>query len=167
MLFASIIPPLVLTSHVVLGLLVLAIIFKFERITAWISQRALLLGLLISIVAVVGSLFYSNVVGFVPCDLCWWQRIFIYPALPMFAIAAAKKDYHIFRFITPMALIAALISIYHLFVQMGGNSILPCSASASCDKLYVFEFGYVTIPTMALTVSVTFLLLAWASRKHE
>lgn len=162
------IPYLTLASHIVLGVVLLSLALGVNKsLLQWVSRHSLHLGLLISLSAIAGSLYYSNVVGFPPCDLCWWQRVFIYPALPLFAVALWKKDFGVFKYITALAAIASLISIYHLFVQMGGNSILPCSASASCDRLYVYEFGYVTIPAMALTVSAAFLILAWVRRKYE
>ena len=161
---------LVLTSHFIIAVVLVSLIFKSDWggcVIGWAGRHALWLGLIVSLTAVLGSLFYSNIVGFPPCNLCWWQRIFIYPQLVLFLVAVKTSDFKVFRYSVPLAVVASIISIYHMFVQMGGNSILPCSATASCAKLYVYAFGYITIPSMALTISVAILLLAWIRNIYE
>ena len=150
--------------------LFLALIFRHsfgKNLVRLIGKHALILGFLVSLSAVLGSLFYSNVVGFEPCLLCWYQRIAIYPMLILFGVALLKKDRGVFSYILPLNLVALILSAYHSYVQWGGNPLIPCDATASCTKLYVYEFGYVTIPTMTLSVVATFLLLYWANRIYE
>jgi disulfide bond formation protein DsbB len=125
------------------------------------------LSLILSIGAVFGSLFYSNVMGFEPCILCWWQRMATYPLLPLFSVALYKKDRGVFAYALPLALIAGFISIYHSYIQWGGSPLIPCDASGSCSKLFVYEFGYVTIPTMVLSVAVLYILLYVANRFYK
>lgn len=163
-------PWTVLLSNLGLVILLFSLVFHKDwgrAVSGFVGRHAVGLGLLVASSAFFGSLFYSNVVGFPPCELCWWQRIFIYPLVPIFAVAFWKKDRGVFRFVIPLSIIASVISVYHLFVQMGGNSIIPCSASATCDSIYVNAFGYITIPAMALTVSVTILLLSWAKKIYD
>ncbi|MHB1330573.1 MAG: disulfide bond formation protein B [Minisyncoccota bacterium] len=166
----SLLPWGVLLSNIGLVIVFFSLLFNKDwgkTTSRFIGKYAVSLGLLVASAAFFGSLFYSNIVGFPPCELCWWQRIFIYPLLPLFAVAFWKRDGGVFRFAVPLSVIASVVSIYHLFVQMGGNSIIPCSASATCDSIYVNAFGYVTIPAMALTVSITILLLSWAKRIYD
>ena len=169
-LIQSALPYGVLVSHFVF----IYFFFAFLNRNGWgkdttrfVREYSLGLGLLISAVAVLGSLFYSNVVGFPPCDLCWWQRIFLYPQVVIFFTALWKRDRDAFRFTLPLSVIAVLISLYHSYIQISGNSILPCSATASCTKVYVLAFNYVTIPMMALTIGAYLLLLSLVASTHE
>lgn len=162
----SIVPALVVVSHIVLAILLVSLILR-NRLARWVGEHAIALGLLTAVVAVIGSLFYSNGVGFEPCYLCWWQRIAIYPLFVLFIVAFIKKDRTVFDYALPLALIGVVLALYHSYVQWGGNPLIPCSATASCSKLYVYAFGYITIPTMSLTVALTFILLYAANKLHE
>lgn len=159
-------PYLILGSHIVAVVAVISLIMK-NNIALWLGKHALALGFVASLGAIIGSLFYSDVLGFAPCDLCWWQRIFIFPQVVLFAAALKKKDVGVFSYVVPLAIIASLISVYNLYIQMGGNPLIPCSTAASCTKVYVMAFGYISIPVMALTASVAFLILAWARKIYE
>jgi disulfide bond formation protein DsbB len=165
------VPYLVVASHVILAFLILALVFRKSwghSIVAFVSRHALWLGFLVALVAVLGSLFYSNVVGFAPCVLCWWQRVFIYPQLVLFLVALSKKDRGVFAYSVALSMLAGIVALYHSYVYWGGESLLPCTAlGGACSKIYVYAFGYVTIPAMSLTIALFFLLLAWANRIHK
>jgi disulfide bond formation protein DsbB len=163
-------PLAVVVSHIILAILILAIIFRRSwgrEIFHFLGKNSIVLGLITSLVAVVGSLFYSNIIGFLPCDLCWWQRIFIYPQLVLFITALKFKERDIFKYSAVLSIIAGIIALYHTYVQTGGNPLIPCSATASCTKVYVMAYNYVTIPTMSLTIVVTLLILAWTHKLYE
>jgi disulfide bond formation protein DsbB len=136
-------------------------------IVDWTYRHSLVLGLLLAIAAIVGSLFYSSVMGFAPCDLCWWQRVLIYPQAILFGVALKSKDYGVFKYSSKLAILSILVSIYNIYIQGGGDPLVPCSTTASCTKVYVEAFGYITIPAMALTIGIAFLLLAWINKKHD
>lgn len=166
----SLVPALVVAFDAFLLVGLVALIFRhtFGRpLVRWASKHALALGFIVSLIAVAGSLFYSNGVGFEPCYLCWWQRIALYPMLPLFLVAFLKKDRGVFKYILPLALVGLVLSTYHAYVQWGGNPLIPCDATASCAKLYVYAYGYVTIPTMSLTIVAAMLLLYWANKTNE
>lgn len=169
-LISSILPTFVLVTDLLLVLVLVCLVFRknFGReVSEWVGKRAIGLGLLITLSAVAGSLFYSNVVGFLPCDLCWWQRVLVYPQLVIFLTAMKFKDRKVFRYSWRLSVLAALVSIYHVYVQLGGNPLIPCSATATCTKIYVSAYGYITIPTMALTISAALIILAWANKLYE
>jgi disulfide bond formation protein DsbB len=110
--------------------------------------------LLVSAVATGGSLFFSLVANFVPCELCWYQRICMYPLALLTLFAAAHADYHVVRYLLPFPVIGAGISIYHLLVEnhvVGQSQQCLVSAPGGCAVKWINEFGYVTIPTLALT----------------
>ncbi len=142
-----------------------------KTIQRFISQNIVVIGLVLSIGAFLGSLFYSNIIGFIPCELCWWQRIFIYPQVILFAVALyyKKAKLSIESLLTTsivMSCIGGAIALYHSYGQLIDSSVLPaCEVQGvSCSKLYFLTFGYITIPTMSLTL---FLLLLFVVLIHK
>lgn len=124
----------------------------------WISTHGLLLMLIVSVVATVGSLFLSEIALWNPCKYCWLQRIFMYPQVIMLSIALWKRDRGIAVYILPLCIIGLLLASYHYYIQMYDivasptNPATPCDASGeSCVKTPFVEFGYITIPLMAWT----------------
>src|SRR3989344_3289261 len=92
---ASLLPALALVSHVVFVALFVLFIFREswgKKTVLFIGKHSLVLGFLVSLTAVAGSLFYSEIMGFEACILCWWQRIFIYPTVFIFAVALWRQD---------------------------------------------------------------------------
>jgi disulfide bond formation protein DsbB len=115
-----------------------------------------------------GSLFFSEIAHFVPCELCWYQRICMYPLSILTLFAAYHGDYRFARYLIPLPVVGAGISIYHLLVENGVvEQAKSCLASApgGCATKWINEFGYMTIPTLALTgfvLLIGFLCLAAA-----
>jgi len=161
-------PYAVLFSHLVLVFLVLSLIFRNSwgrEVVDFVAQHAIVLSFLAVLAAVAGSLFYSNIIGFAPCELCWWQRIFLYPQVVILFIALRHKDIHIFKYVGSLSLFAFVTALYQVYVQSGGVSVLPCTATGSaCAKIFVDAFGYITIPVMSLTVCVYLLFFAAAHK---
>lgn len=127
-------------------------------ISQWISKNGLVLMLIVALTAMAGSLFFSEVSGWAPCKYCWIQRIFMYPQVVLLAIALWKKDRTVARYILALSIIGALYAAYHYYIQMYDiiasplNPATPCDASGeSCVKTPFTEFGYITVPMMALT----------------
>lgn len=144
---------------------------KGSRLTAVrerIGSHALLLMLIVALLATLGSLFFSDIAGWTPCKLCWYQRIFMYPQVVLLAIALWKRDKQIALYILALSLIGMAIATLHYSeqVQLALNPLnpdlsKPCDQTGvSCARTPVFEFGYITIPMMALTA---FLLNALGS----
>jgi disulfide bond formation protein DsbB len=119
-----------------------------------------------------GSLYFSEVAGYIPCELCWYQRICMYPLSLLTLFAAVHRDYRFARYLLPFPVIGAGISIYHLLVE---NAVVSepnaCRlGGAGCAVKWINEFGYVTIPTLALTgflLLIGFLSLAAAETNVE
>ncbi len=131
------------------------------------ATYALHFSFLIALTATASSLFYSEITGFAPCVLCWWQRIFLYPQTVLLGIALAKKDGRITDYILSLSVVGALIALYHSYIQFGGSPLIPCAATAgavSCAQRYFLQYGYVTIPTMSLTGFVIIILLMCARK---
>jgi disulfide bond formation protein DsbB len=129
------------------------------------------LAFVVAALAAGGSLFFSEIAHFVPCELCWYQRICMYPLSIVTLLAALFDDPRAARYLLPLPVVGAGVSVYHLLVEnkVVGES-LTCSISApgGCGVKWINEFGYVTIPTLALTAFAllfAFLLMATFERR--
>lgn len=115
------------------------------------ADAALVIALGVAVVCTGGSLIYSEYFGFEPCRLCWYQRIAMYPLVLMLGIALARKDHAIRRYAVPQAVIGGVVSAYHYTLQTFpalGEGI--CPVGVPCTAKYVNEFGFISIPFMAL-----------------
>ena len=135
-----------------------------KDIADFFGERAIFLSFLVAFAATAGSLFYSEVAGFQPCVLCWWQRVFLYPQTILLFTAFIKKDENMRLHSIILSSVGALIALYHTFVQFGGESAFPCPAQGgpSCQIVYFLQYGYITVPTMSLTVFILLLLFMCA-----
>lgn len=157
---------------VILGILVVSVICRKRkrgfRFLGFISAHSLGLSFFVALTATAGSLFYSEIAGFDPCKLCWFQRIFMYPMVLILAIAWWKKDKEIFRYIMTLSVVGAIIASYHYLLQIGvAPVIIPCSTvgySVSCAQAFSMTFGYITIPLMSLTAFLMIFLFARPER---
>ena len=124
------------------------------------------LAFVVASIATGGSLFFSEIAHFVPCELCWYQRICMYPLSITTLLAALFDDPRAARYLLPLPVVGAGISVYHLLVEnrvVGESLTCRISAPGGCTVKWINEFGYVTIPTLALTAFAlvfAFLLLA-------
>jgi disulfide bond formation protein DsbB len=114
---------------------------------------------LVAIVATGGSLYFSEVMGFIPCVLCWYQRILMYPLVILLGIAAYRQEKQIIPYVLPMSIIGLLISAYHIMIQLFPNlaSEATCRAGVPCTVDYIHLFGFITIPMMSF---LAFLLIS-------
>jgi len=132
-----------------------------NKILLFFKKYTFYFGFFIALGAVLLSLFYSEIVGFPPCELCWIQRIFLYPQLVLFGMELYKRDRSIVDFSIVFATLGSLTSLYHVYIENGGSSSLDCTVldptklnQVSCTFRYIYEFGYITMPIMALTLSL-------------
>jgi disulfide bond formation protein DsbB len=139
--------------------------------SSFVQTYALYAAWIVSVVATLGSLYFSEIRGFVPCELCWIQRIFMYPLSIILGIAAFYNEVLLKKYVLPLSLIGGLISFYHYLVQKvpGFAEIKPCVQGVPCNVQYINWFGFVTIPFLALTaftlVSISMVLLHLNTRE--
>jgi len=142
-----------------------------RKIIALITRFARWLGLGIALSGVALSLYYSNIVGFEPCLLCWWQRIFLYPQLILFAGALWLKDrLHVYWYSLALSVLGLATALYHVQVQFTGHGAGCGSQGVSCAKRLVFELGYISMPVMSATafgLVIVVILAALTQRKIE
>ena len=124
----------------------------------------------IALVATVGSLFFSEVMGLPPCVLCWYQRIAMYPLVVIIGTGVVMQDSRMKYYALPLCLSGLVISIYHNLLYYGivSESIIPCTAGISCTSRQIEWLGFITIPLMALAafVSLGVCLLFHKSEKE-
>jgi disulfide bond formation protein DsbB len=146
---------------------------KKNKYLAFIDKHYLKLGFLISILTAIFPLVYSEIVNFLPCYLCWWQRVFSIPLVFIFGMAIWSKDRKIVKYTLPLLLVGFVISVYHNFrYYFAETGNLPCDASGvSCYQQLVSEFGgYISIPMLALTsfvALITIVLVAHFYKKED
>jgi len=114
---------------------------------------------LIASVAALGSLFFSEVMGHPPCVLCWYQRICMYPLVLILPAGLFPFDRNIVRYALPLALLGALIAVFHLLLVAGfiPENIKPCIQGIPCTEVQIVWFGFVTIPLLS---AMAFLLIS-------
>lgn len=117
--------------------------------------------------ALIGSLILSDVIGFIPCTLCWWQRILMYPIAFVATVGIIRKDISFGYYVLPFAVIGICVSFYHSLLQWGiiRETVLDCSltGAVSCTDATINWLGFITIPFMAFVSFVTIAILAWLS----
>lgn len=107
---------------------------------------------LVAVVAMSGSLYFSEVRAFVPCSLCWYQRIFMYPLVFILGIASFRQDKRIVPYVLPLSIIGGLIAFWHVLEEnIPSLSIPVCNVGVPCTVKYVNYLGFITIPVMSLT----------------
>jgi disulfide bond formation protein DsbB len=126
----------------------------FDRLRSALWGYELWAAFGVAAVATAGSLFFSEIAHFIPCELCWYQRICMYPLSITTLLAALLDDHRVARYLLPFPVFGAGVSTYHVLIE---NHVVheaqACLASApgGCATKWINEFGYVTIPTLALT----------------
>lgn len=133
------------------------------RWNRFIRENGLHFAWVVALIATLGSLYFSEIMKFYPCKLCWYQRILMYPQVILLGIAAVRRDYKQTIYVLPMTVWGAGISTYHILIQKG---ILFKEGGAGCgpipcDVEYIHWLGFITIPMLALTAFVIISVLCF------
>ncbi len=125
-----------------------------------------------ALTAMLGSLYYSEIAGFIPCTLCWYQRILMYPLTVIILVGILKHDESLPDYVLPFSIIGMGFSAYHYLIQLGVVAhSAACSVGIPCDLRWVNYFGFVTIPFMALTafviITITMAIAKWAYHRAD
>lgn len=135
-----------------------------------LQKNILYLAWIQAIAATAGSLIFSEVIGFTPCLLCWYQRIAMYPLVVTIAVGIILKDRRLVLYSLPLSLIGALIAFIHNLLQWGviSEAALPCRVGVSCATKEFNYLGFITIPFLSLAgfLFISFCLLYyWRTSK--
>lgn len=156
-----------IAGQVVFVVVFLSLILNQKKVLAFVARHAILFSFLIAVASLIGSLFYSEISGYEPCNLCWLQRIFIYPQVVLLGMALWKRDRNVADYSIALSVIGAAIAGYQTLLQMGVAPGLPCAAySASCAQRFVLEYGYITIPVMAFTAFSLMIIFMICQKLH-
>ncbi|MGZ4707906.1 MAG: disulfide bond formation protein B [Acidimicrobiales bacterium] len=131
-----------------------------------LGRMALWLAWLVATVTTLGSLYYSEIADFVPCELCWFQRICMYPLVLILGVATWRRDRGVWVYVLPQAVVGAGIAIYHTQLQAFPDQATFCTTETPCTTRVVWEFHFVSLPFMALsafTFIIAMVLLARAT----
>jgi disulfide bond formation protein DsbB len=138
--------------------------------TAELDWNLLFACWLIATASALGSLFFSEVMGFAPCVLCWYQRIALFPLVLILPMGLFPFDAKAAKFALPLAIAGLLTAIYHnlLYAGLIPRSIQPCAQGVSCTEKYIEFFGFISIPFLSLLAmaATTALLIIVLRRNH-
>ena len=116
-----------------------------------IGPAALPLAATVAAVATLGSLYYSEIVGFEPCPLCWYQRIAMYPLVAVLVVAWLRRDAGARWYAWPLTAIGAAIAVWHYVLEwMPADESALCGPGGGCGVADFRVFGFVSLPFMAL-----------------
>jgi disulfide bond formation protein DsbB len=146
-----------------------------DGIRRWLWGYELWCSFVVAAIATGGSLFFSEIAGFPPCELCWYQRICMYPLSILTLQMAWRGDNRAARYLIPLPVVGAGVSIYHMLIGYGAiTEPRACSQSApgGCGTNWIaqWDFGYLQIETLALTaflLLIGFLVLATTGEADE
>lgn len=141
-----------------------------KNLYSYMEKYAFPFGFLVSLGAMLGSLYYQYYLHIPPCDLCWYQRIFIYALVFIFGLAWWKNDRRAYDYIMMLSGVGAAIALYHHYLQMGFDLLKPCSTApfaVDCSTPTFIEYGFITYPMMGfVTLALTFLT-AYTAKKFQ
>ena len=123
---------------------------------------------IVAMTATLGSLYFSESVGYEPCRLCWYQRIAMYPLVPILGVAVIRRDQAVRRYALPLSIIGSLIAGYHYLLEWFPSlDTGTCKVGIPCSAVWFREFGFVSIPFLALTAFLLITTLLLLVRRDE
>ncbi len=126
---------------------------------------------LIAACSALGALFLGEVMGFAPCVLCWYQRMFMFPLVFILAVGLFPFDPKVVRYALPLALVGLAVAVFHLLLTAGviPQSMTPCRQGIPCGLVQIQWFGFVTIPLLSALgfFSINLLLIASHFKKSS
>ncbi len=134
-----------------------------------IRKNALYIAFAQSIVAFLGSMYFSNILMYPPCVLCWYQRICMFPLVLILGAGIILKEKNIHAYVLPLALIGWTISLYHnlLYYKFIPDTLAPCVSGVSCTTKFIEYFGFVTIPLLAFIAFTVIIVSVIEFKKYQ
>ncbi len=107
----------------------------------------------IALAATLGSLYFSEILGLVPCILCWYQRVAVYPLVLLVGVGILRKNPELPLYVLPFSVIGLGIAIFHNLLYYGviSEKLSPCTIGVSCvdPSSQLLGFG-ITIPMLSM-----------------
>lgn len=143
----------------------------YEEYSVFVSWWGLWLGAALTLATIIISLYYSEVLGFEPCGLCWTIRIFSYSQFFLFVVALMKGgDRSVADYSIVLSALGLPVALYQHYLQMGGTELINCpavSTGADCADRFLFAFGHVTFPWVAVTLFALLITVMLFVRRKE
>jgi len=165
---------LILSYTTILGQVILILIlglllfFKKSKLLSFWGNNGIRFSFLIALFSMLGSLFYSEIIGYPPCTLCWYQRIFMYSSVFLLGTALWKGgERHIIDYSIVFSIIGGILAGFNYYLQIMGSGPISCSAigySIDCSERFFLNLGYITIPMMSLTAFGLIIVLMLAKK---
>lgn len=132
---------------------------------------ALFVAWLVALLASLAVLFVGEVIGQAPCNLCWFQRAFMFPLAIVLGVASFRSDASAWRYALPLALTGFGVALFHSLLYMGliPERITPCSLGVSCTSADMAILGNLPLPMLAALAfgAIALLMLLVRSKAHE
>lgn len=122
---------------------------------------------LIALVSTLGSLYFSEIKNYIPCELCWYQRIFMYPMVILLGMATYRDDRRIADYALPLTFCGGGIALFHYLIQRFPSlaAASPCKEGVPCNLDYINWFGFITIPLLSLVAFGLMFYFLWNARR--
>lgn len=138
---------------------------------SFLDRNVLYLAWFQSLIAVLGSLFFSEIMKLPPCVLCWYQRIFMYPLLAILTVAIVRRDRAVAHYVLPLSIVGWGVALYHnlLYYKIIPENLAPCINGVSCTTKFFEWFGFITIPLLSLGAFTLIIacMLYYAKAQHD
>jgi disulfide bond formation protein DsbB len=135
-------------------------LYTERRLQKYVAQWGMKFALLATLASSAMTLLYSEVFGILPCGLCWFERVALYPQVLLIATAIYIKDSRMPIYGIGLSVFGLVISLYHHYIQMGGSQFVKCPVSGvDCSKRFFFEFDFMTFPLMSAILFLFLIIL--------
>ena len=138
----------------------------------WVKKNTLYIAWVQSLLSIGASLYFSEILKFPPCVLCWYQRIFMYPLAFIIPIGILRKDKGVHLYVIPLVLAGIVTAIYHnlLYYKIIPESVAPCLKGISCTTKFIEYFGFITIPFLSFmafaTIDISMIMYNYYTKKN-
>ncbi len=140
----------------------------FQKVIKYVGPYALYIAFIQGLVAFLGSMYYSNIAGYPPCSLCWYQRIAMFPLWLTLLVGILRRDQSVHAYILIPAWIGWIISLYHnvLYYKWIPDTFAKCTSGVSCTTKYIEYANFITIPFMAFVAFSVILISMYIHRQY-
>jgi hypothetical protein len=140
-----------------------------RRVVDRVGPASRPMALVVAVVTTLGSLYYSEIAGYLPCELCWYQRICMYPLAAILAVGVLRKDRAVFWYAAPFVAVGAPLALYHWLVERVPSlaESSSCSVFVPCSVPYFEELGYVTLAFMDMSAFLVIGALLLLGRAND
>lgn len=116
-----------------------------------------------------GSLYFSEVQRLLPCDLCWYQRIMLYPLAIITLVGVMRRDAKFYVYTFPLAFIGAVVALYHYLLQKTNlfpKAVIGCNPDNPCNQIDFEVAGFITIPLLSFCAFLVILVCNYLMHKY-